>query len=141
MTKAPTAIPILLLVHTRTLYLEATLRLYGRVRGIETTTLVISHHGADEGVWSLVESVRFCLVRQLLFPLASGFRGPPALKLHFAWALGHMFSEMEAAEVLYMEDDFWPTPDLYTATLWLRARREAHCPECVGSSASCAPSL
>ena len=44
------AIPILLLVHSRTLYLEAALRLYGRVAHINTTTLVVSHHGTDEDV-------------------------------------------------------------------------------------------
>ena len=37
------------------------------------------------------------------------------------------------AQVLYMEDDFWPSPDLLDFALFLRAQREAHCPECVGS--------
>ena len=40
-----TAIPILLLVHDRTLYLEPALRLYSRVNGINETSLVVSHHG------------------------------------------------------------------------------------------------
>ena len=127
------AIPILLLVFQRTLYLEPALRLYSRVHGINTTTLVVSHQGTDPDVWRLVESVRFCRVRQLLFPHAAGFRGPAALKLHFTWALGQAFAQMEAPEVLYMEDDYWPSPDLYASTLWLRGVREEHCPECLGS--------
>ena len=129
----PTAIPILLLVHERTTYLEPALRLYARVRGINSTTLVVSHHGVDPAVFGLVEAVRFCRVRQLLFGSHAGQQGAAALKLHFTWAVTQVFMQLEAQEVLYMEDDYWPTPDLYHHTLWLQGMREAHCPECVGS--------
>ena len=50
-------------LQVRTLYLEPALRLYARVRGINSTTLVVSHHGADKGVWSLVEAIDYCRVR------------------------------------------------------------------------------
>ena len=129
----PIAIPILLLVHKRTLYLEPALRLYARVRGIEGTTLVVSHQGTNPAVWALIEAVRFCRVRQLLFPSHPGISGPAALKLHFTWAVAQVFGQIEASEVLYMEDDYWPTPDLYQHALWMRTMRETHCPECVGS--------
>ena len=32
------------------------------------------------------------------------------LKLHFTWALARTFALLEADEVVYLEDDFWPTP-------------------------------
>ena len=38
----------------------------------------------------LAERVRFCRLKQLLFPYASALRGAPALKLHFAWALSQV---------------------------------------------------
>ena len=40
-----------------------------------------------------------------------------------------------AEEVVYMEDDFWVTPDFYASVLWLRELRTAHCRECVGAVA------
>ena len=86
--------------------------------------------GTDEDVWSLVEAVRFCRVRQLLFPSAAGFHGvnpdpnpdpdpdpgpdpgpdpipnpgAAALKLHFAWALNYAFAALDAPEVLYTKE-------------------------------------
>jgi len=130
---AQSAIPIILLVYKRTMYLEAALRLYSVVRGINTTTLVISHQGTDQTVWGLVERITFCRVKQFIFPYRHGMRGAPALKLHFAWAIGETFAQLEVNEVLYMEDDYWPTPDFYLSAVWLQAQREQHCPECVGS--------
>ena len=95
---AQSAIPILLLTYKRTLYLEAALRLYATVRAINSTTLVTSHQGTDKAVWGLVERVSFCRVKQLIFPYRHGMRGPPALKLHFAWALGQASASPQATD-------------------------------------------
>ena len=132
----PGALPIVLLVYERRSYLEVALRLLSLCRGVNaTTTLVVSHQGTQRDVWELVRSVGFVRVRQLLYPLADHpeLHGALALKLHFTWALARTFALLEADEVVYMEDDFWPTPDFYTSALRLRAARELHCPKCVGS--------
>ena len=126
----------MLLVYERRSYLEVALRLLSLCRGVNaTTTLVVSHQGTQRDVWELVRSVGFVRVRQLLYPLADHpeLHGALALKLHFTWALARTFALLEADEVVYMEDDFWPTPDFYTSALRLRAARELHCPKCVGS--------
>jgi hypothetical protein len=111
-----TSIPILILLSETTPYLESTLRLFDRVKGINSTTLVASHQSTNKAVWKLVESVRFCQVRQLLFP---GAHGRGAAKLHFAFALSRLFGQLEAPSVLVMEDDHWPTPDLYSFAVWM----------------------
>ena len=49
-------------------------------------------------------------MRQLLFSAPAHFRGPAALKLHFAWAMHHTFSVLDAPEVISMEDGFQPEP-------------------------------
>lgn len=74
-----------------------------------------------QAVWALVEAIQFCRVKQLLFPHSHGLHGAPALKLHFAWALRETFLQLEVPELLYMEDDYWPSPDFYLAALWLQA--------------------
>ena len=131
----PGALPIVLLVYERRSYLEVALRLLSLCRGVNATTLVVSHQGTQRNVWELVSSVGFMRVRQLLYPLAGHpeLRGALALKLHFTWALARAFALLEADEVVYMEDDFWPTPDFYASALRLRAARELHCPRCAGS--------
>ena len=88
-------------------------------------------------MWAAVARVGFCRVKQLLYPHHAErvqLRGALALKLHFTWALATTFAQLPAAEELvYMEDDFWPTPDFYASAVRLRAARERFCPECVGS--------
>ena len=100
----------------------------------------VERAGTHRGVWKVVEAARFCRVRQLIFPLGggrdnggAGFRGVPALKLHFTWAVSYVVGQLEVSDVLYMEDDYWPTPDLYRHAVWMRAMRQQHCPECPGS--------
>ena len=131
----PGALPIVLLVYERRSYLEVALRLLSLCRGVNATTLVVSHQGTQRNVWQLVSSIGFARVRQLLYPLADHpkLRGALALKLHFTWALARAFALLEADEIVYMEDDFWPTPDFYASALRLRAARELHCPRCAGS--------
>ena len=84
-----------------------TLRLYSLVHRISETTLVVSHQGSSRTIWRFVEAVRFCRVKQLLFPHVGAYRGAAALKLHFTWAIAHTFEQLVAEEVVYMEDDFW----------------------------------
>ena len=79
-------------------------------------------------------------MRQLLFPAGggrdgggAGFRGAAALKLHFTWAMSQVFGQLEHRECLYMEDDYWASPNLYEHALWMRTMRDLHCPECAGS--------
>ena len=134
-TATPGALPIVLLVYERRSYLEVALRLLSLCRGVNATTLVVSHQGTQRNVWQLVSSIGFARVRQLLYPLADHpkLRGALALKLHFTWALARAFALLEADEIVYMEDDFWPTPDFYASALRLRAARELHCPRCAGS--------
>ena len=45
--------------------------------------------------------MRFCRVKQLLYPLAADaeLRGALALKLHFTWAMAQAFTLLEADEV------------------------------------------
>ena len=73
-------LPIVLLAHDRELYLRPGLRLWAAVKGIEQAVLVASHHGTHDGVWRLVEGVRFCAVQQLIFPHAGRYRGAHVLK-------------------------------------------------------------
>ena len=93
------AIPVVLLVHKASAWLERALRLYGRVVGLNASTLVLSHRGTDEGAWALAEAISYCRVRQLLFLSAGGFKGAPAHKLHFAWTMAQVYAQLEAEEV------------------------------------------
>jgi len=126
-------LPIVLLAHDRELYLRPGLRLWAAVKGIEQAVLVASHHGTHDGVWRLVEGVRFCAVQQLIFPHAGRYRGAHVLKLHFTWAVDQAFRMWSAREVAYMEDDYWVTPDFFRSALRLRDARARHCAECVGT--------
>ena len=126
-------LPIVLLAHDRELYLRPGLRLWAAVKGIEQAVLVASHHGTHDGVWRLVEGVRFCAVQQLIFPHAGRYRGAHVLKLHFTWAVDQAFRMWNAREVAYMEDDYWVTPDFFRSALRLRDARARHCAECVGT--------
>ena len=123
----------MLLAHDRELYLRPGLRLWAAVKGIEQAVLVASHHGTHDGVWRLVEGVRFCAVQQLIFPHAGRYRGAHVLKLHFTWAVDQAFRMWSAREVAYMEDDYWVTPDFFRSALRLRDARARHCAECVGT--------
>jgi len=133
----PGALPVVLLVYERASYLEVSLRLFAMVSGLNSTTLVVSHQGTQPDVWAAVARVGFCRVKQLLYPHHAehaDLRGALALKLHFTWAVASTFALLpEAEELVYMEDDFWPTPDFYSSAVRLRASRERFCPECVGS--------
>ena len=99
----PGALPIVLLVYERRSYLEVALRLLSLCRGVNATTLVVSHQGTQRNVWELVSSVGFMRVRQLQTHLQetglvhqadlSALRGP--LPGSLASGVGVLWSQIE----------------------------------------------
>ena len=64
-------------------------------------------------LWKLIDHIRFCRVRQLFFPSGKAhvLQGAALAKVHAAWSLSYIFGQIEAREVLLMEDTYWPMPD------------------------------
>jgi alpha-1,6-mannosyl-glycoprotein beta-1,2-N-acetylglucosaminyltransferase len=61
-------IPIVLYVHYRPKYLQLVLQSLSEVIGINETLLIVSHDGFYEDMNAIVESIRFCQVKQIFAP-------------------------------------------------------------------------
>ncbi|KAH6772811.1 beta-1 [Perilla frutescens var. hirtella] len=61
-------IVIVLYVHNRPNYLRIVVDSLSRVAGINETLLIVSHDGYFEEMSKIVESIRFCLVKQIFAP-------------------------------------------------------------------------
>lgn len=61
-------IVIVLYVHNRPNYLRIVVDSLSRVAGINETLLIVSHDGCFEEMSKVVESIRFCLVKQIFAP-------------------------------------------------------------------------
>lgn len=147
-------IPIVLLVHDRTDYLQEVLNQYRSVVDISKTILVISHDGIYPEVLDLVLSIDFCQVKQLIFPysvkwmqqlraeMQIGYQlwlsNPGMLKLHWTWALTQAWynvayvprdkeKPVQVQEVCYMEDDFFVAPDFYLALKEMKGLKRRVC--------------
>ncbi|KAG0620513.1 hypothetical protein M758_4G221900 [Ceratodon purpureus] len=59
---------IVLYVHSRPKYLELVVSSLAEVRGINETLLIVSHDGFYEEMNTIVESIRFCQVKQIFAP-------------------------------------------------------------------------
>lgn len=59
---------IVLYVHSRPKYLALVVSALAQVRGINETLLIVSHDGLYEEMNTIVESIRFCQVKQIFAP-------------------------------------------------------------------------
>ncbi|KAJ7964696.1 Alpha-1,6-mannosyl-glycoprotein 2-beta-N-acetylglucosaminyltransferase [Quillaja saponaria] len=59
---------VVLYVHNRPQYLKVVVDSLSRVEGINETLLIVSHDGYFEGMNTIIESIRFCQVKQIFAP-------------------------------------------------------------------------